>query len=74
MDGSHPPFRKVHGGMRKSFNDVLVIFPQSNLKNRRELEYSLIGIKFPPNISLRILYTVKKNFLKFSKSVHAIKA
>jgi hypothetical protein len=28
------------------FDAVLVIFPQSNLKNQ-ELEYSLIGAKFP---------------------------
>jgi hypothetical protein len=54
------------------FHGVLVLFPQSNfLKNRQELEYSLIGTKFPTKISLRILYTVKKYFFL---SVHVIKA
>ncbi len=45
-----------------TFDAVLVIFPQSNLKNRRDLEYSPIGAKFPPKIAQCTLNTVKKNF------------
>jgi hypothetical protein len=42
------------------FNDVLVIFPQSNLKNRRQPEYTPIGAKFPPKITMQTLNTAKK--------------
>ncbi len=34
MDGSHPPFRNVHGGMRKSFNfywDLVLECPKRSL-------------------------------------------
>ncbi len=33
------------------FDAVLMIFPQSTLKNCRELEYAPIGAKFPPKIA-----------------------
>jgi hypothetical protein len=33
------------------FDAVLVIFPQSNLKNCQELEYTPISAKFPPKIA-----------------------
>jgi hypothetical protein len=49
------------------FNAVLVIFPQSNLKNRQELEYS-------PKIPQRTLNTVQTNFLQILKIVHVIKS
>jgi hypothetical protein len=43
-----------------------MIFPQSNWKNRREIEYSLIGAKFMMKIEKRTLNTVKTIFSQIS--------
>ncbi len=37
------------------------------------LEYSPIGVKFPPTIAWRILYTVKKKYLKIFKTFLVLK-
>jgi hypothetical protein len=52
---------------------MMVVFPQSNLKNRQELDYSMVGTKFPEKKLTVHLYTVKK-YSKIFKSVNVIKA
>ncbi len=37
------------------------------------IEYSAIGVKFPPTIAWRILYTVKKKFLKIFNTFFVFK-
>jgi hypothetical protein len=48
-----------------SLHDDTLLLWRQNLKNRQDLGFAPIGVKFSPKITLRTLYAVNKNFRMF---------